>query len=201
MLTNYLMLFTPNLEMLPRDIIVKLKFLSPVVFTSGDKVIQKYLIEYKVHKKGLFILAPSGSGKTYFVKHQEEKNWIDGDELWNAAGAHPEGAWWTQGLEMIEWVDQRSDVITAEAIKLGLWIIGASNYWLIPNAVVIPDWETHKKYIIEREKNNYDGGATSDMFDQVQNHRKWMEERAQKFDIPVYKSIKEATEFLSRKVG
>jgi hypothetical protein len=104
--------------------------------------------EYKTHERGLFILAPSGSGKTYFVKHHSQKDWIDGDELWNAAGAHPKGAWWTQGLEIIEWVDQRSDVITQEAKKLGLWVIGASNYWLVPDAVVIPPWETHKNYII-----------------------------------------------------
>lgn len=183
--------------MLSNDLKAKLELLSPVVFLSDHKVIHKYLEKYKIHDKGFFILAPSGSGKTYFVNHQQENDWIDGDELWNAAGAHPEGPWWSQGLEMIEWVDQRSDLITEEAKKLGLWVVGASNYWLVPDAIVLPDWEIHKKYIIEREKNNYDGGATSAMFDQVLSHRKWMAERAGKYKIPIYNSIEEAAKELS----
>lgn len=87
-------------------------FHGPSVFQQNKKVYQPFLAETLPHMKGFFILAPSGTGKTYFVNHQSQKHWIDGDALWNATGAHPNVEWWTMGLEVIEEVDARSDVIT-----------------------------------------------------------------------------------------
>lgn len=180
-----------------------IKNIAPVSFGDGSSVFKKFMDEYLVHKKGFFILAPSGTGKTYFVKNQKEKHWIDGDDLWIATGAHPNRAWWTEGLETIFEVDQKSDIITKQAKKLGLWIIGASNYvkssnyWLMPDAIVIPDWRTNKRYIIEREKDHYDGGATSKDFGQVIHHRKDLLRYARKNKVPVFKSVKEAADFLA----
>jgi len=102
-------------------------------------------------------------------------------------------------IEKINEIDQRSDVITVQARKLGFWIIGASNYWLIPDASVLPPWKTHKKYIINRENKNYEGGAKSDRLDQVQNHRKWIEDWAKQNKVPIFDSIAEAAKFLSNK--
>ena len=151
--------------------------LTPLVFSDGTEYYDSLSNTYIRHKKGLFILAPSGAGKTYFCKQQPEKHWIDGDDLWMGAKAMPEWAWWEEPLETINRVDQRSDVITMEAKTQGFWIMGASNYWLKPDAIVIPDWETHKAYIAHRENNNYDGGAKSDALGQVQSHiaviKKW----------------------------
>jgi hypothetical protein len=133
-------------------------------FCEGKAVYKKFLKKYKQHKKGLFIVAPSGSGKTYYVNHQTGNDWIDGDEIWMATGAQPDRAWWTEGPEVINHVDQRCDVTTEECRRLGLWIMGASNYWLVPDAVVIPDFRIQKKYIVKRENTAYDGGATSKDF-------------------------------------
>jgi hypothetical protein len=166
-------------------------------FCDGEKVIKKFTKKYKRHEKGLFVLAPSGSGKTHLVKNQKENDWIDGDELWMAAGAQPLDNWWEQGLDTIFKVDQRCDVITSQARDMGFWIIGASNYWLIPDAIVLLDWRINKKYIIEREKNNYDGGAKSSDFGQVKNHRKFLQDFARKNNIPVYKSTEEAVRKLT----
>jgi len=166
------------------------------IFCDGKHVYKEFLDKYIQHKYGLFILAPSGAGKTHFVQHQERMDWIDGDELWTACGAHPDRAWWTEGDDAIAIIDQKSDVITGEAKRLGLWIIGASNYWLRPDAIVLPEWEQHKAYIKSREETNYDGGATSSDHDQVLGHRAWMEKLAQEKDVPVFSSIQEAVDAL-----
>lgn len=169
-----------------------------LMFCDGEKIFEKFRKEYVAHPKGFFVLAPSGAGKTHFVKNQKQKDWIDGDDLWVATGAQPSWteAWWEKGSEVINEVDQRSDVITKQAKNLGLWIVGASQYWLLPDAIVLPDWRTHKKYISEREKNNYDGGAKSDALEQVLTHRKYMKNLAHKHKIPIFKSIEGADLYL-----
>jgi hypothetical protein len=167
----------------------------PLVFADGTKAYEELSGKYIKHKAGLFILAPSGAGKTYFINNQKESHWIDGDELWMLAKAHPEGEWWLEDISVIDTIDQRSDIITIEAKKLGFWIMGASNYFLKPDAVVIPDWETHKKYVEMREKTNYDGGATSEDLERLEKSRVWMS-RWQKEGAPIFKSIEEAVDNL-----
>lgn len=54
---------------------------TPLVFSGGTEIYNQLKEEYKIHEKGYFIYGPSGVGKTYFVEHQKEKNWIDGDVL------------------------------------------------------------------------------------------------------------------------
>jgi len=167
----------------------------PLVFTDGTSIYRKFGEKYIKHKVGFFILAPSGAGKTHFIKNQKESHWIDGDDLWMATNAHPDEAWWTKGLDAIKEIDQRSDVITVEAKKLGFWIMGASNYWLRPDAIILPNWKTHKKYIAKRENTNYDGGATLDRLEQVKIHRQWMA-KYKKQGVPIFKSVEEAVDYL-----
>lgn len=169
---------------------------TPLIFSDGTEVYKKFAKEHITHKKGFFIMAPSGSGKTYFIERQKEKHWLDGDSLWEITNAHPKGEWWLWEGEAIDEIDQRSDVITVQAKKLGFWIIGASNFWLKPDAIVLPHWSTHKKYIMDREKNNYDGGAKSDRLGQVLGHRKWIRQWAKK-GVPVFNSVAEATNYLA----
>ena len=166
------------------------------IFCKGEEVLKKYKKEYVVHSRGFFILAPSGSGKTYFVKNQSKKDWIDGDDLWIDANAQPQTEWWTQGLDVINEIEKRCDVITEQAMKEGLWIIGASNYWLMPNAIVLPPLSLNQEYIKKREKTNYDGGAKSDAINQLKSHREYMRKIARKNKIPIFKTISEATEYL-----
>lgn len=168
---------------------------SPLIFADGTDAYKKLAQKYITHKKGYFILAPSGSGKTHFVNNQKEKHWIDGDNLWEAAFAHPAGPWWIEPISVTDEIDQRSDVITVQAKKLGFWIVGSANNWLKPDAVVIPHWSTHKKYIKNRESNNYDGGATSERFAQVLHHRNWIMKWTKK-GVPRFKSMEEAVGYL-----
>ena len=171
--------------------------INPVVFQDGESTFQELDNKYIKHNQGFFILAPSGSGKTYFCQNQIEKHWIDGDSLWMATGAHPDGPWWKEPIETINRIDQRSDVVTMEAKVQGLWIMGASNYWLKPDAIVIPDWETHKKYIALRENGSYDGGATSEDYSQVKEHIEFIKHWNTDYGVPMFASIQEAVEYLT----
>ncbi|EKE20563.1 MAG: hypothetical protein ACD_7C00526G0002 [uncultured bacterium] len=168
---------------------------TPLMFSDGSRVYNELKREYKNHKKGFFILAPSGAGKTYYIKNQKSKNWIDGDILWEATNAHPREEWWLN-LDSITEVDQKSDIITSQAKKMGFWIMGASNYWLKPDAVVVPNWSKHKKYIKIREENHYDGGAKSDKLQLVLSHRKEILKWAKK-GVPKFDSIEKAVDYLS----
>ena len=175
-----------------------LKSNVPLTFTNGTDVYKELGETYIKHKVGFFILAPSGAGKTHFIKNHKESHWIDGDEIWMAAKAHPDGQWWLEDISVIDEIDQRSDVITVEAKKLGFWIMGASNYWLKPDAVVIPDWESHKNFISKRENNAYDGGATSEDLERVEKSRNWMS-RWKKEGVQIFQSIEDAVNYLVEK--
>lgn len=172
--------------------------LKSVIYSDGDSFYDALGDKYIKHKYGLFILAPSGAGKTHFTKSQTEQHWIDGDDLWIDAGAQPPPSekWWDQGIDIINRVDQRSDVITSEAKQKGFWIIGASSYWLPPDAIVIPDWDTHVSYIKNRQENNYDGGATLDALEQVKTHIEFIEKWNTEHGVPKFKSIQEAVDSL-----
>lgn len=172
--------------------------IKPVVFTENEAFYKDFAKTYRTHSKGLFILAPSGTGKTHFCKRQEEPHWIDGDDLWYTAKAHPTGAWWLESGEVINRIDVRSDVITYEAKEMGFWVMGASNNWLKPDAIVIPEWETHVAQIKYREENDYDGGAKSDALDQVKGHIEIIEKWHTEHGVPKFNSISEAVEFLTK---
>jgi hypothetical protein len=76
----------------------------------------------------------------------------------------------------------------------------SSNFWLRPDTVVIPEWETHKKYILEREEKNYDGGATSRDWSRLEKSRNWIL-RWEKEGVPVFKSIEEAVKHLTKNIN
>jgi hypothetical protein len=164
---------------------------TPLVFADGTDTYKRIAERTVRHSAGYFILAPSGAGKTHYIENQKEHHWIDGDEIWMSAKAHPEGPWWLEGIAVTDEIDQRCDVITAQAKKLGFWIMGSSNYWLKPDAVVIPEWDVHRAFVSKREQENYDGGATSKDLDQLQVSRKWMS-RWEKEGVTIFKSIEEA---------
>jgi hypothetical protein len=176
--------------------------LAPIIYSDGSAFYEELGKKYIQHDKGLFILAPSGVGKTHFCSAQKELHWIDGDELWLAAGAHPPLGveWWNQGVPTIEMVEQRSDVVTADATAEGVWIMGSSCFALKPDAIVVPDWDVHVGQIKHREENNYDGGMKSHQLDQVKIHidiiRRWKEQ-----GVPEFQSIQEAVDRLTGDVA
>lgn len=166
-----------------------------VTFQNGDDLLQNLISNgLRKHATGLFILAPSGTGKSYFVDRQEEKNWIDGDELWPLTGADYTHSEWNNDFEEVMEINARSDVITLQAKNKGLWIIGSSNLFLKPDAVVLPPWKTHRRYVRSRESVLYGDGATTDDFEGLKLHRKWIR-KWKKYGVPCFLSVSEAVEY------
>jgi len=168
---------------------------TPVIFTDGSQVFNELKKRYITHEKGLFIYGPSGVGKTYYVKHQKEKKWIDGDVLWEGTNAFPKGDWWNLSGDEIDIIEKRADIITEQAKNLGFWIIGASSVNVIPDAIVIPDFETHLKYIKYREDHDYDGGIKSDNIEKIKSKRAYFS-RFKENGVPIFKSVDEAALYL-----
>lgn len=165
----------------------------PLVFSDGTEVYNEIKKVYKTHKKGYFIYGPSGVGKTYYINNQIENDWIDGDVLWSAAKAFPKGDWWNLSGDEIDEIERRADIITEQAKRLGFWIIGASSVNVIPDAVVIPDFETHLKYIKYRETHNYDGGIKSDNVEKIKKNREYYSRFS---NVPIFKSVDEAVDYI-----
>jgi hypothetical protein len=170
---------------------------DPVCFADGAQIFNKLKKTYIRHKQGRFILSSSGTGKTFYVKNQKVKHWIDGDFFWSITNADPLPDEWEYNFDHVMEVNNRCDVMTYQAKKQGLWILGSSNSWLKPDAIVILDEATQKKYILDRQNRDYDGGAKEEDFEAVKRHnkiiKKWAEE-----DVPVFASIHEAADhFLS----
>jgi hypothetical protein len=171
----------------------------PVIFSDGTKLYKELAEKYELHDKGLFILAPSGVGKTYYVNHQSKMDWIDGDSLWTVAGADYSQDEWGDNLDDVMEINARCDVITYQAKKQGFWVLGSSNYFLKPDAVVIPDWDTHLKFITARQESNYDGGATTDDLAGLRSHIQWITKTWQN-KVPFFKSIETAATHLTRPI-
>ncbi len=172
---------------------------TPIIFSDGSTVWNELKQRYITHKKGLFIYGPSGIGKTYYVKHQKENNWIDGDVLWESCNAFPKGDWWNWSEEEIDSIERKADVITEQAKKLGFWVIGASSVNMIPDAIVIPDFDTHLKYIKHREEHNYDGGMKSDDIEKIKRNREYFSRFKEK-GVPIFPSVDDAVLYLQNKL-
>ncbi len=174
---------------------------TPLIYSDGTEFYKALGKKYIQHKKGLYIWAPSGAGKTHFTKNQKEHHWLDGDILWQSSNAHPKGEWWKEPLEYCDEVDSQSDIITMHAKKLGFWVVGASCFWLPPDALVIPDWDTHVSWIKKREETNYDGGAKSDeqALKQVKGHIEWASKKFS--DSPKFSNMQEAVDYLVGKLN
>jgi hypothetical protein len=153
---------------------------------------------YVKHKAGLFILAPSGTGKSYFTSRQDKKDWIDGDILWPLAGADTTSDEWIDDLSTVMETNNKCDVVTEKAKKLGFWVIGASNSWLKPDAIVLPEWDTHLSYIKKRQADieNFDGGATLANIDGLKSHIRWISDKWPMKEVQYFTSIEEAVKFL-----
>jgi hypothetical protein len=179
-----------------------------------NEAVKSVVEKLKRHQHGRFILGPSGVGKTTFTENQVrdengQVDWLDADAIWYASGALPPQSteWWRKlgaGPDKydIDELDERCDEVTKQAKQLGLWLIGASDNNIVPDAIVVPDWEQHVAQIKKRESDPKEyarlGGAKTDKLDQVRNHIKqiisWGTHGA-----PRFKSVKEATDYLARK--
>jgi hypothetical protein len=172
--------------------------IDTVIYASGESFFEELGKKYVQHPKGLFIMTPSGAGKTYFCSRQEEQHWIDGDTVLTGSGAQPKNDWWNQGVPVIERVEQRCDVITQQCVDKGFWIMTSINSWLKPDAIVIPEWDILTAQIENRQENGYDGGLTSDQHEQLKKGIEIIQKWNTEHGVPLHKSIEEATRALTQ---
>ena len=160
---------------------------SMFMFTDGKKVYSEYNKYYKKHKKGYVILGPPGIGKSTFVRNQvgKKKDWIDQDDLFNELGVK----WDLNKSNDIEAKLNylRADYMSEQSKLLGYRIIGSLFWEYIPDAIVIPPLELHKKYIKNRKDLVYED---------VINIRKFLFKHAKKNKIPIFENIIDSTKYL-----
>lgn len=157
------------------------------MFTSGKKVYSKYNKNYKKHKKGYVILGPPGIGKTTFVKNQigKKKDWIDQDDLFFDLGV----TWQINKNNKKEFKLNylRADYMSEQSKFFGYRIIGSLFFEYIPDAIVIPSLELHKKYLVTRKDLIYKN---------IIEIRKVLFRIAKKNKVPLFDNIKDATNYL-----
>ncbi|MFZ1258094.1 MAG: hypothetical protein WAQ25_01355 [Candidatus Saccharimonas sp.] len=175
--------------------------LPNVIYSDGTDFFQNLHNTFPTFSHGFFIMTPSGAGKTYFCDHQKEQIWIDGDKLWIESGAQPNIEWWNGGVQLIERVEQRCDIITAQAVDMGFWVMGSVNFWLKPDAIVIPKWDVLLERIRQRQlSGNYDGGLTAQHTDQLKTHIAIIEKWHTDHNVPRFETIEEAVNTLANQV-
>jgi hypothetical protein len=149
------------------------------MFSDGSKVYKNFDKKYKKHKKGFV--------KTTFVKNQtsKKKEWIDQDELFHDLGVN----WKLDENNNFKLNYMRADYMSEQSKKLGYRIIGSLFWEYIPDAIVIPPLEIHKKYISNRKDLNYNN---------VIKIRQFLFRHAKKNKIPIFNNINDAIEYLEK---
>ena len=157
-------------------------------FTDGSDVYNDFNQEYKQHKKGFVILAPSGTGKTTFVNNQIgiKKNWIDSDSLFGSKSLNID--WMNSKNEVEERLSYlRADYMLEQSKLYGYRIIGSLFYKYKADAVVLIPLNEHIEYVKLRKDLN---------IDKIKQLRKTIAYHAYYLNIPVFSNINSAIEYL-----
>lgn len=151
--------------------------------TEIEKVVNKLGVE--LHPKGLFVVAPSGAGKSHYIKSHEK--WTDQDPFLAEFG---EG----KG-NLSESKLRRADDITFQLKKRGGWVMGAT--WWNPqhvDAFVVPPESTIKSRLRQKTDKFPDSYYDDEIKPHIENDIKPL---AKEHNIKIYESFDQCTRALS----
>lgn len=136
-----------------------------------------------IHDKGFVIIAPPGSGKSFWVrKHQ--KDWVDADEIFKDLGIHTKEWHSTKHTEKEEEKHYRvCDQYLSIMKRAGLKIIGSLFWEYKADAIVLIDKNTHKSYVNKRNDLEWKS---------VEEIATFLKKFSKKKAIPVYTTIDDA---------
>lgn len=163
-----------------------------IMLSNGNKVYTKLDKEYTKHKNGYVIIAPPGSGKSYFVRNQKKgkkKEFIDGDILLKQLGAD----WKKTKFPNPDFVlaYKGIDLMLEQSRQYGYKILTSTFFEFNGDALVLPKIKDHKDYVAKRKDLNW-----KDVF----HLRKKFEWFAKKyFEMPIFETFDEAIEYLNKK--
>ena len=160
-----------------------MKFLK---FTDGKDVVDEFNSLYKKHKKGCVLLAPPGSGKSYFVNKQTDKDWIDSDIIMGKKSLNVQ--WNNKSGSIDEKLGyMRADYMLEQCKMYGYKIMGSLFWEYKADAMVILPIKQHRLYIEKRKDLN--NNSLNKMRQLFKNH-------AKKNNIPIFNSIEKAIKYL-----
>ena len=136
-----------------------------------------------LHPKGRLVVAPNGAGKSYYVEHQAQKDWLDQDPYLEQVDIPTKSS-----DKLSEATMQQADKATLALKRAGAWVLGAT--WWDPanvDAFVIPSAAVTQTRL----------AAKSDKFDKdfyeknVQPHIETIRKVAKEHEIPIYDSFED----------
>jgi hypothetical protein len=168
------------------------KLKAKFMFANGNKIYKKFDKDYVKHKKGYVIIAPPGSGKSYFIRNQrkdKKKDFIDGDILLSQLGVN----WKISKFPDPDFVlsYKRADLMLEQSRQYGYRILTSTFFEFNGDALVLPKIKDHKKLVEKRKDLSWK---------YVLQMRKRFEWFAKKYyKTPIFETFDEAIEYLNKK--
>ena len=168
------------------------KLKGKFMFSNGNKIYKKFDKDYTKHKKGYVIIAPPGSGKSYFVRNQskdKKKDFIDGDILLSQLGVNWKIAKFPDPDFVLSY--KRADLMLEQSRQYGYKILTSTFFEFNGDALVLPKIKDHKK-LVEKRKD-----LTWKFVLQMRKRFEWFAKNYYK--TPVFETFDEAIEYLNKK--
>ena len=157
--------------------------MEPTMHFLRRQQVRGWVAEKKVpvHDEGAVLLAPPGSGKSWFVEHEGRGLWADVDEFlgaylkfhteaWNTE-KHAEAAEKNHYLECDKYLQALRDE--------GVWIVGSLFWEYVPDAIVVLNEAEHRKWVAKRDDLDWAS---------ARKVRGFLQKHGREHGVPVYRT-------------
>lgn len=168
------------------------KLKGKFMFSNGNKIYKKFDKDYTKHKRGYVIIAPPGSGKSYFVRNQSKdrkKDFIDGDILLSQLGVNWKLGKFPDPDFILSY--KRADLMLEQSRQYGYRILTSTFFEFNGDALVLPKIKDHKKLVEKRKDLSWKFVL------QMRKRFEWFAKKYYK--TPIFETFNEAIEYLNKK--